>query len=72
MNTAGNTFSGTVAIAASTGTINDGTLIGDTTLTLEALTVSGDLNVTANGTLVIDGAVTSTGGDIEAGWVQGM
>ncbi len=64
LNTAGNTFGGSVTIAASTGTINDGTLVGDTTLALGALTVSGDLNVTANGTLAINGAVTSTGGDI--------
>ncbi|MES9882194.1 MAG: filamentous hemagglutinin N-terminal domain-containing protein [Sedimenticola sp.] len=64
LDTASNTFGSTVTLAASTGTINDGTLVGDTTLALGALTVTGDLDVTANGTLAIDGAVTSTGGDI--------
>ncbi|MEJ1436981.1 MAG: filamentous hemagglutinin N-terminal domain-containing protein [Candidatus Sedimenticola sp. (ex Thyasira tokunagai)] len=63
LDTTTNTFLGTVAFA-SAGTLNDVTFYDDTALALSALSISGDLTVTTEGTLAIDGALTSTGGDI--------
>ncbi|MES9899268.1 MAG: filamentous hemagglutinin N-terminal domain-containing protein [Sedimenticola sp.] len=63
LGTTTNTFLGTVALA-SAGTLNDVTLYDDTAFALSALSIAGDLTVTTEGTLAIDGAQTTTGGDI--------
>ncbi|MEJ1355336.1 MAG: filamentous hemagglutinin N-terminal domain-containing protein [Candidatus Sedimenticola sp. (ex Thyasira tokunagai)] len=63
LGTTTNTFGGTITLAPA-GTLNDVTLYDDTALALSALSISGDLTVTTEGTLAIDGAQASTDGDI--------
>ncbi len=63
---ANNTFSGPVAFGVypGPGTLNNVTFYDDSALTLNALTIAGDLYIDSGGALTINGALESTGEDI--------
>ena len=68
LDTAANTFGGTLSFTASTGSLNDVTIVDDSALALPALSIGGNLvasgaGLTQSGTITVTGTsdVTSTG-----------
>ncbi|HEY6643740.1 filamentous hemagglutinin N-terminal domain-containing protein, partial [Povalibacter sp.] len=63
LGTTGNAFDGDVTFAASSGTLQNVTLVNSTAIDLQALSIAGNLNVTAGSGSITQSGALSVGGD---------